>query len=344
MTANGWSTQPPDERPNRRRRRKPGQAREHDYTDDSRGPRIQKVLAEAGFGSRRACETLIEEGAVSVNSQPVTQLPAWVDPVRDTIMVNGTRLTMPAVHHYVMLYKPRGVVSTNDDPEGRKRAIDLVKLPNRARVYPVGRLDMDSTGLLLLTNDGELANRLTHPRYGVHKVYEVIVDGRMDEKAAEKLSRGIFLSDAHATHGKRHGGKTSQSKLTIVKRDRDRTKLMLEIREGRNRQIRRMMLNVGLNVRRLRRVQLGPLKLQGLRAGEWRELLPDEVAALRKAASGPGKAPPKKKRGSRSKASTKTSSTKTSSAKKTGSPRKTTTKKTDGARGASRSGGSTRNR
>ena len=295
MTAPGWSTHNSDERP-RPRRSKPGKPREHDFTDDARGPRIQKVLAEAGFGSRRACEKLIEEGAVTVNGQPVTTLPAWVDPVRDAIVVNGKRLTLPAEHHYIMLYKPRGVVSTNDDPEGRKLAIDLVKLPNRTRLYPVGRLDMDSTGLLLLTNDGELANRLTHPRYGVHKVYEVIVDGRLDEVAAEKLSRGIFLSDAHTSHGKRHGGRTSQSRLAIVKRDRDRTKLRLELREGRNRQIRRMMLNVGLDVRSLRRVQLGPLKLHGLRAGEWRELLPDEVKALKKAASGPGKPPPRKKK------------------------------------------------
>lgn len=248
--------------------------------DASRGERLQKVLAEAGIASRRACETLIEEGQVSVNGRVVTDLPVWVDPKQDRINVRGKRLRFPESHVYVMLFKPRGIVSTNDDPEGRKKAIDLVKHPTRARLFPVGRLDMDSSGLLLLTTDGELANRLTHPRHGIHKTYEVTVKGAVDEQTVKKLEAGLFLPDKERGRGR----KTAKSRLEIIKRDRDRTRLRMELREGRNRQIRRMMAQVGHGVKKLRRVQMGPLKLKGLRPGQWRDLLPEEVKALRKAA------------------------------------------------------------
>jgi len=196
--------------------------------------------------------------------------------------VHGRRLRISTDHVYVMLYKPKDVVCTNDDPEGRRRAIDLVDHPTRARLYPVGRLDMDSTGLLLLTNDGDLANRLTHPRHGIHKTYEVMVKGSLDEDALAKLERGLFLHDR--TRGR--GSRTQQPRLKLVKRDRDRTKLLMELREGRNRQIRRMMLEVGHPVKKLKRVQMGPLKLKGLRSGQWRDLLPDELKALKDAAAG----------------------------------------------------------
>jgi 23S rRNA pseudouridine2605 synthase len=259
-------------------------ARGHEFTDAARGPRLQKVLAEAGVGSRRACEELIETGCVTVNGHVVSELPAWIDPESDHVRVNGRAIRRPEPHVYLMLFKPRGVVSTNDDPEGRTRAIDLIDHPKRTRLYPVGRLDRESSGLLLMTNDGELANQLTHPRYGVHKIYEVTVAGVLDDEAVEKIERGVFLSDRRTTHGKRPGRKTSRSRLKVLKRDRDRTRLLLELREGRNRQVRRMLLEVGHRVKKLRRVQMGPLKLRGLKPGQWRELEPKEIAALRRAA------------------------------------------------------------
>ncbi len=253
---------------------------DHDFTDASRGPRIQKILAEAGVGSRRACEELIERGEVSVNGHLVTTLPAFVDPARDVIKVGSRKVSTAAPPVYVMLHKPRHVVCTNHDPEGRKRAVDLVKHPSRVRLYPVGRLDMDSTGLLLLTNDGELANRLTHPSHGVHKNYEVTVKGELTGDEVKRIERGVFLTDT-----KRGGAaRTRRSRLRVLHRDRDRTHLLIELREGRNRQIRRVMARLGHPVKKLRRVQLGPLKLKDLQPGQWRELLPAELGALRKAA------------------------------------------------------------
>jgi pseudouridine synthase len=241
---------------------------------------LQKVLAEAGVGSRRNCEELIEAGAVKVNGHTVQSLPAWVDPVKDHITVDGRPIRRQQPHIYVMLFKPRGVVSTNSDPEGRPRAIDLVNHPSRARLYPVGRLDMESSGLLLLTNDGELANRLTHPRHEVHKLYEITISGSLDDEAVSKLERGIFLPQRRQPAG----SKTAPSRLSLIKRDRDRTRILMELGEGRNRQIRRMMARLGHKVRKLRRVQLGPLKLKGLQPGQWRELTKQELAALQKAA------------------------------------------------------------
>lgn len=256
----------------------------HEFNDDARGPRLQKVLAEAGVGSRRACEDLIEAGGVRVNGHVVRTLPAWVDPEKDHITVDGRHIRTKQQHVYAMLFKPRGVVSTNSDPEGRPRAIDLVQHPSKARLYPVGRLDMDSSGLLLMTNDGELANRLTHPRHEVHKVYEVTVAGALDEDEVRKLEAGFFLNEKRASKGAKPGSKTAKSKLTLIKRDRDRTHLLMELREGRNRQIRRMMADVGRTVKKLRRVQMGPLKLKGLQPGQWRELTHQELKMLKAAA------------------------------------------------------------
>lgn len=256
--------------------------RAHSFDLDTRGPRLQRVLADAGYGSRRACEELIESGAVRVNGELVDALPAWVNPAEDRIVVSGKALKPPERHVYIMLFKPRGVVSTNSDPEGRVRAIDLVKHPAHPRLYPVGRLDLDSSGLLLLTNDGDLANRLTHPRYEVHKGYEVTVGGSLTEAEVKKLEAGIFLHD-----GEGDGKRTSQTCLTIRKRDRERTMLYMELREGRNRQVRRMLLRVGHPVKKLRRIRMGPLDLKGLAVGEWRELTAKELSMLRKAAFDP---------------------------------------------------------
>ncbi len=252
----------------------------HGFTDAGRGERLQKVLAAAGIASRRACETLIESGAVAINGEVITGLPAWVDPARDRITVHGRRVKQSQRHLYVMLFKPRGVISTNADPQGRRRAIDLVDLPPaaRARLYPVGRLDIDSSGLLLLTNDGELANRLTHPRYEIHKTYEVTVSGALDDDAVQRLEAGVFLSARRSGRGSR----TARSRLRLIKRARQRTLLRMELAEGRNRQIRRMLAKLGHPVTKLRRIELGPLKLKGLRVGEWRMLTAGEVGALKR--------------------------------------------------------------
>ena len=232
------------------------------------------------MASRRACEELIEDGHVTVNGDIVNTLPAWVDPDVDRITVGDRVIGRTRRNIYVMLFKPRGTVSTNRDPEGRRRAIDLINHPDKPRLFPVGRLDVESSGLLLLTNDGELANRLTHPRYGVHKGYEVTVGGRLDQEDIARLEKGIFLTGRDHQGGRR----TSQSRLSILKRDRDRTRLFMELREGRNRQIRRMLANLGFPVKKLRRVRMGPIALKGLSPGEWRELTRGELAALRRAA------------------------------------------------------------
>lgn len=282
--ADGWNTSSSPPRGDRRGRPGPTPA---EFRDAGRGRRIQKVLAEAGIGSRRTCEELITAGEVSVNGHVISDLPCWVDPATDRILVHGKALPAPEKPVYIVLYKPRKVVCTNDDPEGRPRAIDLISHPAKARLFPVGRLDMDSTGLLLLTNDGEMANRLTHPRHGIHKIYEVTVRGRLEEDDVRKLEVGLFLTRERPqpsrarSSSKPSAARTTRSRLRIVKRDRESTRLVMELREGRNRQIRRMMAQLGYPVKRLRRIQIGPIMMRGLKAGQWRELLPQEIKTLR---------------------------------------------------------------
>jgi len=274
--------------------------RNHPFTDASRGERLQRVMADAGIGSRRHCEDLIEMGEVTVNGTLVTSLPAWVDAAKDRIIVSGVRIHRPERTIYVMLYKPRGVLSTSSDPEGRPRALDLVQHPSKARLYSVGRLDMDTSGLLLLTNDGELTNRLTHPRYEVHKIYEVTVKGSLDESDVKRIEEGIGLHgrSAHRMSGRVHGrdqGRASPQavesrsrapgvRMKLLKRDRERSLLLMEMREGRDQQIKSIMIDLGHPVKKLHRVQMGPLKLKGLSMGQWRELTRSEVAELKKAA------------------------------------------------------------
>ena len=261
-------------------------AKKHEFTDAKRGIRLQKVMAESGIASRRECEQLITEGVVTVNGHTVATMPAWVDPKSDRIRVRGRPLKATGKLVYVMLFKPRGVVCTSADAEDRRRAVDMVKHPSKTRLFPVGRLDMDSSGLLLLTNDGELANLLTHPRYHLPKIYEVTVRGRVEAASLSRLEHGLFLFD----HKQERGSKTARSKLKILKRDRERTCLLMELREGRNRQVRRMMLDVGHPVKKLRRVQLGTLKLKGLRPGEWRDLTARELTILKRSSEAKGRA------------------------------------------------------
>ncbi len=251
---------------------------DHPFTDAARGVRLQKFLADAGVASRRRCEEMIAEGLVEVNGTLVASLPAWIDPIKDDVVADGRRVRRDSRVAYVLLFKPKGVVCTNSDPEGRSCAVDLVEHPSGLRLYPVGRLDMDSSGLLLMTNDGELANRLTHPRYEMHKGYEVTVAGQLSDEDLARLERGVFLSDGERGPGR----KAKAGRLDVIARDRQKTILYMELFEGRNRQIRRMLLALGHPVKKLRRVKMGPLRLKGLAVGEWRDLTADEVDQVRR--------------------------------------------------------------
>ncbi len=248
--------------------------RTHDYNDKNRGTRLQKVLADAGVAARRECEELVRNGAVTVNGKTIDMLPAWVNPDEDRIEVYGRPLRKAEKHVSIMLFKPRGTVCTNSDPEGRPRAIDLVDHPSRPRLYCVGRLDLDASGLLILTNDGEFANRLTHPRYEVFKGYDVTLDGSIDEYTIAKIEHAIFKAE---------GGGPAKSSLRMLKRDRDATTVHMELCEHRNLQLKPLMLSLGYPVKKMRRTSFGPLKLKGLAVGEWRELTAREIQQLKRA-------------------------------------------------------------
>lgn len=245
--------------------------------DEAGGERLQKILSRAGVASRRAAEALITQGRVSVNRQTITALGSRADPTRDDIRVDGRRLPAAEPRRYILLNKPVGYVSTRRDPQRRPTVVDLL-VGVREYVYPVGRLDYDTEGLLLLTNDGDLAAALTHPRHEVPRTYEARVAGTPDARALEALRRGIPLD----------GVRTAPAEAELVgpvRREADAL-LRLTIREGRNRQVRRMCEAVGHPVRSLRRLQIGPLADRRLRPGAWRELTEREVESLRKAVSG----------------------------------------------------------
>jgi 23S rRNA pseudouridine2605 synthase len=238
--------------------------------------RLQKILSAAGVASRRASEQMILEGRVMVNGETVHELGTKADPSKDVIKVDGRRIKTVVTHRYIVLYKPKGYVTTRKDPEGRRTVMDLIG--EGAYIYPVGRLDYDSEGLLLMMTDGDLAARLMHPRHEVDKGYEVIVMGTPDARAIEKLRKGVYIE----------GGRTSPADVHVegtVKGARPTTKLTITIREGRNRQIRKMCSAVGLPVRDLRRVRMGPIGLGRLKPGQWRDLSAREVADLKRAAS-----------------------------------------------------------
>ncbi len=227
------------------------------------------MLASAGLGSRRGCEELITTGRVEVDRKVVTQLGTRVDPVRQEIRVDGERLPDPKRVVY-MLNKPVGVVTTNYDPSGRPRVVDLV--PGEQRLFAIGRLDRMSEGLILVTNDGELANLLAHPRYGVEKKYLVQVAGVPAPETIEKLRRGIQLAEGAARA--QHVHLKSQHKLSAV--------LEMVLDEGKNREIRRMLAQLGHKVHQLKRVAVGNLSLGGLLPGQHRQLAWNEVESLRK--------------------------------------------------------------
>jgi len=235
--------------------------------------RLQKLISQAGLASRRAAEKLIAEGRVTVNGETVTEMGTKADPAHDDIRVDGRRIKSTERLRYILLYKPAGYVTTRSDPQRRRTVIDLLH-GVREYVYPVGRLDYDSQGLLLLTNDGDLAAKLTHPRHQVDRTYEAYVAGMPDDEAIDRLRRGIPLD----------GRRTMPADVLLVnngRRERNGV-LLITIREGRNRQVRRMLEAVGHPVESLRRVRFGPLGIQGLKPGEWRELSEVEVEKLKR--------------------------------------------------------------
>ena len=234
---------------------------------EDEGIRLQKVLAQAGLGSRRACEELIDARRVRVNGE-VAVLGRRVDPEVDVVEVNGAQIGVREGLVHLLLNKPAGVITTASDPQGRPTVLDLV--PAEPRVFPVGRLDADSEGLLLLTNDGDLAHRLTHPSYGVHKEYLVEVEGEPHRGSIRKLREGVELED----------GITAPAKVAVL----GERLLKISIHEGRNRQVRRMCEAVGHPVLRLVRTRIGNLADRHLKPGEWRALTQDEVRALERAA------------------------------------------------------------
>ncbi len=264
--------------------------------------RLQKILSQAGVASRRAAERLIAEGRVTVNGKTVLEMGTKADGDTDDIRVDGRRLRAPERKRYILLNKPAGYVSTRSDPQRRRTVIDLL-VGVREYVYPVGRLDYETEGLLLLTNDGDLAARLTHPRHGVERSYEVRVAGMPDESALRQLREGIPLDgrrtlpaeatllNARRDASGRPKGLQPRERAGPQPREREGV-LQLTIREGRNRQVRRMCEAVGHPVRELARTRIGPLTDRRLKVGTWRDLTADEVRTLQALANRPAPTPP----------------------------------------------------
>jgi len=235
--------------------------------------RLQKLLAQSGVASRRRCEELMLTGRVEVDGEVVTRLGTKVDPRTAVVRVDGERLPPATEHVYLALHKPRGVVSTMSDPEGRRCLADLVA-DRPERLFHVGRLDTETDGLLLLTNDGELAHRLAHPSHAVPKTYVAEVAGRVRPATAQRLRAGVELDD----------GPVRADAVTIDQSQADRSQVTLVLHEGRNRIVRRMLADVGHPVRRLTRTSVGPVRLAGLRSGQVRELTRTELGPLLDAA------------------------------------------------------------
>lgn len=229
--------------------------------------RLQKYMAECGVASRRKSEELIERGKVKVNGHPAS-IGDKVNPKKDIVTVGGKRINKEERLYYIVLNKPRGYVTTVSDELGRKTVMDLVDVD--ARVYPVGRLDKDSEGLLILTNDGSFANALTHPKHNFAKVYRVTVRPSVNDEMLERLRKGIEID----------GRKTAPCEVNVITEEEGRVVLEFILREGRNRQIRKMCEAVGLEVARLKRISIGPVKLGMLKTGKTRRLTDNEVKKL----------------------------------------------------------------
>jgi len=234
--------------------------------------RIQKVLSAAGVASRRHVEEMILDGRITVNGRLVNELPCFVDERTDRIAVDGRRIRQQRKPKaYFLLNKPRGVVCTQRDPQGRPRAADLVPR-TEGRIYCVGRLDKDTTGLVILTNDGEFTQHVTHPAGGVAKTYVVEVDGRIGPDDIEKLSRGVHMD----------GRRTRTARVKVLRRGPTRSLLEIRLTEGRNREIRRILARLGHKVRKLKRTAIGPITDRGVKVGKYRPLSPAEVERIRR--------------------------------------------------------------
>ena len=263
-----------------------------DAADDQK-QRLQKIIAAAGIASRRKAEELITQGRVQVNGQVVTELGSKADPAHDHIRVDGKLLHGAERPRYYLLNKPRGIVNTASDPEGRPTVMDLIK--GSERVFPVGRLDYSSEGLLLMTNDGELANGLTRAAARVEKTYLVKVSGQPSESAINQLRQGVMIDRGSQIRKAGAGPRRDESRVMTAParirllRDAENPWYEMILTEGRNREIRKMFEEVGHHVEKIRRVGYGPLVLD-VEPGRYRELTPDEVELLRRAASGQGSA------------------------------------------------------
>ncbi|RCS41127.1 rRNA pseudouridine synthase [Bremerella cremea] len=261
-------------------------------SSSSSSARLHKVLAEAGIGSRRKCEEIIQEGRVEVDGEFVTELGTVVDPEKQKITVDGQRIRARRKQYFI-LNKPVGVVSTNFDQDGRTRVVDLV--PQDERLFTIGRLDRQSEGLIIVTNDGELANQLAHPRYGVAKTYHVEVAGMPAPEELKMIQNGVHFAEGFV-----------QAESCKLKRKLKKSAILeIVLREGKNREIRRMLAKVGHKVLKLKRISIGPLKLGEVPAGAFRELSPSEVKALRAHSDAErAKGTPKRKPGKRRTTST----------------------------------------
>ena len=237
--------------------------------------RLNKFLADQGVASRRAADEMIRAGKVSIDGEPVTELGTRVDPERQEVEVGGVILRAPGERRYYLLNKPAGVVCTNDRRETRPRAVDLVVDRYKGRIYTVGRLDEESKGLILLTSDGDFAQRVAHPRFGVPKTYRVKVRGRIDDESIQKVRAGVHLAE----------GRTSGARILVRRRTREYSTLDVTLREGMNRELRRAFARVGYKVVDLKRTRIGPLSDRGLGVGRWRPLSREEVEALLTAGS-----------------------------------------------------------
>jgi len=241
--------------------------------------RLNKFIAGSGFTARRKADELIEAGRVTVNSEVVVSLGTKINPDEDTVRVDGELIKPPSEkkgkYIYILLNKPAGYVTTTSDEKNRPTVLDLVKV--HQRIYPVGRLDYDTEGLLLLTNDGELANKLMHPKYGVYKTYVVKINKSIDEKSLHNLRDGVRISSGSPERSRR----TNKAIVKVIPKTEGR-QLRISIHEGRNRQVRKMLEAVGCYVRKLKRIEYANLNLKGLREGEWRYLSSEEIKKLKK--------------------------------------------------------------
>ncbi len=260
-----------------------GPRRQREAAAAPHGVRLQRLLADAGAGARRACERMIEDGRVAVNGRIVSRLPVFVDPRADRITVDGRPVVRRGRPVYVLLHKPARVLAANaDEPgAGRRTVSDLVRHPTGARLFPVGRLEYNASGLVFMTNDGDMAARLSHPRFAVDKVYRAVVKGALADTALPRLEREAFRAQRRESRlaGRLHAARAA---FAVVDRSAERTVLQITLRTGRVPALARVLAAAGHPLRKLEQVALGPLRLTGVARGRWRDLERSEVQSLRR--------------------------------------------------------------